>query len=86
MDADVSEEDICAAHELKKGPKDTVPPLVIRFTYTSVKQDVMSARRNLRRIQGATNPVYFNDQLTEVNGSVFGKARQLQKQGIIAGT
>ena len=37
MDVDVSDEDICAAHDLKNGPKDTVPPLVIRFTCTSVK-------------------------------------------------
>ena len=49
---------------IRWGPKDTVPPLVIRFTCTSVKQDVMSARRNIRGLQGVTNPVYSNDQLT----------------------
>ena len=72
--------DIGAAHELRKGMNDSVSPLVVRFTYTTVKQDVMAARKKLRDVPG---PVYFNDQMTVTNGRIFGKARHLRKEGTI---
>ena len=73
MGVQLEEEDICAAHELKPGRNDKVPPLVVRFTYTSVKQDVMSAKRNIPR----TENIYINDQLTATNGKIFYQARSL---------
>lgn len=82
MNVPIEEEEISAAHELPKGPRDTVAPIVVRFVYTSTKQDVMAARRNLR---GSQTPVYFNDQLTAMNGKIFSKARQMFKQGVLAG-
>ena len=79
MSVDIVEEDICAAHELKKGPMDSVPPLVVRFAYTSTKQDVMASRKNLRR---TAKDIYINDQLTMMNGKIFSRARFLKRNGV----
>ena len=81
MKTNLSEDDICAAHELKKGPMDELPPLVVRFAYTSTKQDVMAARRNIKGRQ-----IYINDQQTQPNSKIFQHARQMVRNGTLAST
>ncbi len=76
-------EDIVAAHELKPGRNDSVAPLVVRFAFTAVKQDVMFGYRQ-RRIYH--KKIYFNDQLTVLNGKISYQARTLVKNGALHGT
>ncbi len=69
----LEKEDIVAAHELKKGRNDTVPPLIDRFSFTSIKQDIMEEFRK----QGLfKQKIYINDQLTTIN-TIFYHARSL---------
>ncbi len=81
LEVAISEEDISAAHELKKGPNDEVALLVVRFVYTMSKQDVMSRTKYLRG-----KNVYLNDQLTKTNGKIFGRARYLKRMNFIHAT
>ena len=64
---------------MKPARNDKVPPLIVRFTYISVEQDVMDATRNIPR----QDKVYFSDQLTSTNGKLFYQARHLAKNNSI---
>ncbi len=73
---EVNDSDISAVHELRKGPRDKTAPLIIAFTNSAVKQDIMFSKKTLRN-----QDIYINDQLTATNGALFKQARDLRKQG-----
>ena len=68
----LAESDIGAAHELKRGSKDKVTPLIVRYTSSAAKKDVLVARRRAR-------DVFINEQLTQKNSALFRDARALRK-------
>ena len=76
----IDEGDIAAAHELKLGRNDKVPPVIVRFSSSASKQDVMFAKRRL------PDNVYINDQLTALNGEIFREARKLRTEKKIDNT
>lgn len=76
-------QDIVAAHELRAGQKDSTPPLVVRFAFTSIKQDLIENYRHRRIFK---NKIYFNDQLTVLNGKISFQARTLKKNDKIHST
>ena len=86
MHVKITEDDISAAHVLKKGDKDEVPPLIVRFVTTACKQDVMSARKLLKKIDKGKGPIYMNDQLTRTSSELFRDCRKMWQQKEIAAT
>ncbi len=80
MGLHLEKEDIVAAHELKKGRNDAVPPLIVRFAFTSIKQDIMEEFRKRRLFK---QKIYINDQLTTINNTIFYHARSLVKNNTI---
>lgn len=73
--------DILAVHRLPS-KKDKTPPVLIRFTSAAVRETWTNARGKMRvLIQNNTLPkLYFNENLTQMNRSLFWKARARGKE------
>ncbi len=77
----LGKEDTVAAHELKKGQNDTFPPLIVRFAFTSIKQDMIM--EEFRKWRLFKQRIYINDQLTAINNKIFYHARSVVKNNTI---
>ena len=89
MDVTLAESDISAVHELRRSERDTTAPIIVRFSNSAAKHDVMVAKRKLRDPKAKANhgaQVFINDQLTALNGKLFREARMLKKNGRLFST
>jgi len=61
---------------MKKGPKDTELPVIIKFSNSNVKESVMRAKKGLLK---KSLPIFISDHLTKAAAENFTKARALVK-------
>lgn len=73
--------DVLAVHHLP-GKRDSIPPVIVRFSSVHVKEPWMAARGKLRSIPmpPASSRLFFNDSLTQMNRELF-LASQIAWQG-----
>lgn len=74
---DVQPSDISTAHRVKAGAKDTVRPVIVRFTSRRVRNLVIGARKLLK---GSSSRVYISEHLTKTDSDLFYEARRLLRE------
>jgi len=72
----ITSSDISSAHRLRKGPRDTVRPVVVRFTSRKARDSVYYGKRALRT-EGSTNKIYISEHLTKKASEIFFEARKM---------
>jgi hypothetical protein len=80
---DVSQQDISVAHRLKKGPKDAVRPIIVRFARRQIRNRVFGAKKQLKNYGGR---VFISEHLTKTASDLFFQARKLLKDKRIYAT
>ena len=79
---DVLPSDISTAHRIKAGAKDSVRPVIVRFTNRKVRNLVFGAKKLLK---GASSRIYISEHLTKVDTDLFFEERRLLREGKIFG-
>ena len=74
--------DISIIHRMKAGTKDTVRPIIVRFTSKKARNCVFAARKVLK---GSGSKVFLSEHLTKANSSIFFEARGLLRNRKIFG-
>ena len=83
LNVHVKDSDIAIAHRLKKGPRDSVRPVIVRFINRRVRNDVYFARKQLK---GQNSQVFISEHLTKNASDLFFEARKLLKEKRIFST
>ena len=83
LDITVQPGDIHAAHRLKKGDKDTIRPVIVRFSNSKLRDRVMRAKKSLK--QSGTR-IYILEHLTNTASKLFFNARTLVRNKKIFST
>ena len=71
---DVDKRDISTAHRLKAGPKDSIRPVIVRFTNRRIRDAVFRAKKQLKTLP---KPVYISEHLTKLSADIFYESRKL---------
>ena len=80
---DIKREDISVAHRLKKGARDAVRPVIVRFTTKKVRNLVYASKKALK---GNPDKTLITEHLTKAASELFFKTRILQRDGKIFAT
>lgn len=75
----VTPQDISIIHRISASSKDTVRPIIVRFTNRRTRDAVYRARKLLKD-HNHSSRVYISEHLTKVSAGLFYEARQLQRQ------
>ena len=82
LNIDVTSHDISIAHRLKKGPKDSTRPVIVRFTNRKTRNLVFNSKKLLKD-SGCL--VFISEQLTKSASDLFFDARKaLQEKKLFA--
>ena len=88
LNVDLCDNDISRCFRMGREPKrSTKPrPILVQFASTSIKTEVLMARRHIRKFQSANypRPVFINEDLTPRRRSTFARCRKMKKDGYIA--
>ena len=76
LHVECSPSDISTAHRIKAGPKDTIRPIIVRFTNRRVRDNVYRAKKQLKATK-STAPVFISEHLTKSAADLFYEARKL---------
>ena len=74
LNVEVKPSYISIAHRLKSGPKDTVRPIIVRFTNRKIRNNVYYSKRQLK-----DSGMYINEHLTKETSDLHFEARKLVK-------
>ena len=83
---DIHDNDIIKCHRIGKKREPGRPrPVLIKFGSVSLKTEVFTARRRLRKFVSLDHPkpVYINEDLTEPRRAIYTKCRDLKKKNRI---
>ena len=79
--------EIGRSHRVGKPRNDGTPrPILVKFISYNVRHRIYEARKLLKDIPSLARKVYFNEDLTRVNGRLAFEARQMKKQDLLADT
>lgn len=82
LNVTVDQRDISIIHRLKAGSRDSVRPVIVRFTNKKIRNIVYNAKKLLR---GSGSNIYVSEHLTKLNSNLFFEARKLLKERKIYG-
>jgi len=74
LNIEICQNDISSAHRIVAGLKDTIRPVVVRFTTHRVRDEIYRARKILK---DSNDRIYISEHLTRQNAELFYEARKL---------
>ena len=75
----VTPNDISIAHRLKAGAKDTVRPVLIRFTNRQVRNTILQSKKKLRSCSSYRN-TFISEHLTKATSDLYFEARKMLRE------
>ena len=81
LNVDIVPTDISIAHRVKAGPKDSVRPVIVRFTNRKARNLVYYAKKSLKSTR-----IFISEHLTKTSADLFFKARKLLREKKIHAT
>ena len=79
--------EIGRSHRVGKPRNDGTPrPILVKFISYNVRHRIYEARKLIKDIPSLKRKVYFNEDLTRLNGKLAFEARQMKKQDLLADT
>lgn len=66
--------DISSAYRIKKGPKDSSRPILVRFSSRKIRDEVYGSKKVLK---GSTQPIFISEHLSKSVADLYYEARKM---------
>lgn len=79
---EISETQISFAHRISRGVKEKNRPILVGFSSRRARDQVYSARKNLRLRSSSSGPnqIYINEHLTKSNAHIYAMTRKMVRE------